>query len=82
MSVRSVSASCTNCGHHARNCTHALGLPYPTLSIECELCSRYGRYKVAKFIEQFGDAKLPDLRHVLAKCRRRRDRTTSATGAS
>jgi hypothetical protein len=39
-----------------------------TLSIECEHCGRRGRYTVAKLIEQYGDAKLPDLRHVLANC--------------
>ena len=39
-----------------------------TLSIECEPCGRFGRYNVAKLIEQYGDAKLPDLRHVLANC--------------
>jgi hypothetical protein len=27
-----------------------------------------GRYNVARLIEQYGDAKLPDLRHVLANC--------------
>jgi hypothetical protein len=41
--------------------------PLP-LSIECEPCGRFGRYNVAKLIEQYGDAKLPDLRHVLANC--------------
>jgi hypothetical protein len=40
----------------------------PTLSIECEPCGRRGRYNVAKLIEQYGDAKLPDLRHILANC--------------
>ena len=40
----------------------------PTLSIECERCGRRGRYNVARLIEQYGDAKLPDLRHVLASC--------------
>jgi hypothetical protein len=40
----------------------------PTLSIECEPCGRQGRYNVAKLIEQYGDVKLPDLRHVLADC--------------
>ena len=40
----------------------------PTLSIECEPCGRRGRYNVAKLMEQYGDAKLPDLRHVLANC--------------
>ena len=35
----------------------------PTLSIECEPCGRRGRYNVAKLIEQYGDAKLPELRH-------------------
>ena len=40
----------------------------PTLSIECERCGRRGRYNVARLIEKYGDAKLPDLRHVLANC--------------
>jgi hypothetical protein len=40
----------------------------PTLSIECEPCGRRGRYNVAKLIEQYGDAKLPQLRHILANC--------------
>ena len=40
----------------------------PTLSIECPACGWFGRYNVAKLMEQYGDAKLPDLRHVLANC--------------
>ena len=40
----------------------------PTLSIECEPCARRGRYNVAKLIEQYGDAKLPELLPVLADC--------------
>jgi hypothetical protein len=40
----------------------------PTLSIECESCGRRGRYNVARLMEQYGDAKLPDLRHILANC--------------
>jgi hypothetical protein len=39
-----------------------------TLSIECEPCGRRGRYNVEKLMEQYGDVKLPDLRHVLANC--------------
>jgi len=31
-------------------------------------CGRRGRYSVAKLIEQYGDMKLPELRHVLANC--------------
>ena len=38
----------------------------PTLSIDCEPCGRRGRYNIAKLIEQYGDAKLPDLLTVLA----------------
>jgi hypothetical protein len=30
-----------------------------TLSIECEPCSRRGRYNVAKLMQQHGDRKLP-----------------------
>jgi len=40
----------------------------PTLSIECEPCGRRGRYNVAGLIEKYGDAKLPELRHVLGNC--------------
>jgi hypothetical protein len=40
----------------------------PTLSIECEPCGRRGRYHIARLMEQHGDAKLPELRHVLANC--------------
>ena len=40
----------------------------PTLSIECEPCGRLGRYAVARLIEKYGDAKLPELLHVLADC--------------
>jgi hypothetical protein len=40
----------------------------PTLSIECEPCGRRGRYNVARLMEKYGDAKLPELVHVLADC--------------
>ena len=40
----------------------------PTCSIECEPCGRRGRYNVARLMEKYGDAKLPELRHVLANC--------------
>jgi hypothetical protein len=38
----------------------------PTLSIECEPCGRRGRYNVARLMEKYGDAKLPEL--ILANC--------------
>jgi hypothetical protein len=40
----------------------------PTLSIECEPCGRAGRYNVARLMEQYGDARLPELLDVLADC--------------
>jgi len=40
----------------------------PTLSIECEPCGRAGCYNVARLMEQYGDAKLPELLYVLADC--------------
>jgi hypothetical protein len=40
----------------------------PTLSIEREPCGRRGRNNVARLMEKYGDAKLPELRHVLANC--------------
>jgi hypothetical protein len=40
----------------------------PTLSIECEPCGRAGRYSVAELMEQYGDARLPELLDVLADC--------------
>ena len=52
-----------------RDHAHTLSdLRTPTLSIECPQCGRFGRYNVAKLIEQYGEIKLPDLRHVLANC--------------
>jgi hypothetical protein len=52
-----------------RDHAHTLSdLLVPALSIECEPCGRRGRYIVARLIEQYGDAKLPELRHVLANC--------------
>jgi hypothetical protein len=40
----------------------------PTLSIGCEPCGRRGRDNIARLMERYGDAKLPELRHVLANC--------------
>jgi hypothetical protein len=42
--------------------------PKATISIECKPCGRRGRYNVARLMEKYGDAKLPDLRHTLANC--------------
>jgi hypothetical protein len=47
----------------------------PTLSIECEPCGRRGHYSVARLIEQYGDVKLPDLRHILANCPKARSQS-------
>jgi hypothetical protein len=46
-----------------------------SISIDCEPHGRRGRYNVAKLIEQHGDAKLPDLRHVLANCPKARSQS-------
>ena len=49
--------------------THTLSdFRVPTLSIECALCGRGGRYNIARLMGKYGDAKLPELRHVLANC--------------
>jgi hypothetical protein len=47
----------------------------PTLSIECEPCGRRGRYNVARLMEKYGDAKLPELRHTLANCPKARSQS-------
>jgi hypothetical protein len=39
----------------------------PTISIECAPCGRFGRYHIAKLMEQHGDAKLPKLLQELAQ---------------
>jgi hypothetical protein len=44
----------------------------PTLAIVCEPCGRHGRYRVARLIEQHGDAKLADLLRELAACAKER----------
>jgi hypothetical protein len=38
------------------------------LTVICMRCGRQGRYAVAKLIERYGDAKLPDLLQALAGC--------------
>jgi hypothetical protein len=40
----------------------------PTLSIECEPPGHAGRYNVARLMEQYGDAKLPELLYQIADC--------------
>ncbi|HZZ24534.1 MAG TPA: hypothetical protein VFE60_18990 [Roseiarcus sp.] len=47
----------------------------PTLSIECEPCGRHGRYSIAKLIEQYGDARLPEPLDVLADCPKARSQS-------
>jgi hypothetical protein len=39
-----------------------------TLSIECVPCGRRGRYNVARLMEKYSDAKLPELRLLLVDC--------------
>jgi hypothetical protein len=52
-----------------RDHAHTLSdLRTPTLSIECAPCGRRVRYNIARLIEKYGDAKLPELRHILANC--------------
>jgi hypothetical protein len=52
-----------------RNHAHTLSdFRTPTLLIECEPCGRHGRYSIPKLIEQYGDARLPELLDVLADC--------------
>jgi hypothetical protein len=42
------------------------------LSVTCERCNRFGRYRIDKLIEKYGaDITLPELRHELAQCERR-----------
>ena len=46
----------------------------PMLELVCRKCGGVGRFKVARLIAEHGaDKKLPDLRHVLARCHRTRD---------
>jgi hypothetical protein len=54
----------------------------PTLSIECEPCGRRGRYKVARLMEQYGGAKLPDLLQELAQCQKEGDRAAAIAAAA
>jgi hypothetical protein len=45
--------------------------PGPMVRLRCRKCDRIGRYRLARLIAVYGsDAKLPDLRHRLAKCPR------------
>jgi hypothetical protein len=40
----------------------------PTLSIVCKPCNRHGRYRVARLVEEHGDAKLTELIVTLVNC--------------
>ena len=61
---------------HLRDHAHTLSdFRVPTLSIECEPCGRRGRYNVARLMEKYGDAKLPELRHILANCPKARSQS-------
>jgi hypothetical protein len=53
----------------------------PTLSIECPPCGRFGRYTIAKLIEKFGDARLPELPCTSSPIAPRRARSASMTAA-
>jgi hypothetical protein len=44
----------------------------PTLAIVCQRCGRYGRYNVAKVVEEHGHEKLTDLFGHLADCSKAR----------
>jgi hypothetical protein len=45
----------------------------PMLELVCAKCGRSGRFNVTRLIAEYGaDKKLPDLRHVLARCPRTR----------
>ena len=52
----------------ARNAHTLSDFRTDTLSIEYTPCDRFGRYNVARLIEKYGDAKLPELLQVLANC--------------
>ena len=47
----------------------------PTLSIECQPCGRAGRYSIARLMEKYGDARLPELLDVLADCPKARSQS-------
>ena len=57
-------------GHpkHERPGAHALGLSRPYALDRVRACGRAGRNNVAKLMEQYRDAKLPELLYVLADC--------------
>jgi hypothetical protein len=44
----------------------------PTLTVVCERCGRYGRYRVDKLMAEHGDAKLTHLLVTLAHCKKAR----------
>jgi hypothetical protein len=44
------------------------------LRLHCEKCGRSAQYRIDKLLERYGaNIALPDLRHELAQCPRRRD---------
>jgi hypothetical protein len=50
--------------------------PLPLVRVKCDKCQRMGQYHTAKLIERYGaDMNMPELRHVLAQCPRRSNRS-------
>jgi hypothetical protein len=47
--------------------------PLPMVRISCAKCARAGQYHRGGLIDRYGpDMNMPELRHVLARCPRRR----------
>ncbi|GEO43621.1 hypothetical protein SAE02_77690 [Skermanella aerolata] len=47
--------------------------PLPMVRVSCAKCGRAGQYHRAKLLERYGaDMAMPELRHELAQCSRRR----------
>jgi hypothetical protein len=43
--------------------------PCPLVRLACGLCPRRGQYRKGTLIRRFGgDVKMPDLRHLIARC--------------
>jgi hypothetical protein len=46
--------------------------PYGMVRLACDHCPRRGQYRKETLLARFGgDVKMPDLRHLIAKCPRR-----------
>jgi hypothetical protein len=59
---------------HGSYCLHEIAAEWNMIRLACSKCHRSGQYRVDRLLEKYGpNIAMPDLRHELAQCPRRRN---------